>query len=320
MAKTLISNFEKIYLEVYLIGYPNEGESILFLIRTSGVENRIIYSGVIDSFEVDNVNQTQNLMDYFSLEQVDFLCWTHPDDDHSIGIDAILDKYATKNTRIVYPYALLEIKQHLKEDAQKLCDSFHNTIMRKKDKNRYKLFGAQSGSLLHSLEIVNYSGETYRLEISALTPAVSIVSSQCDNKALDTNSLSVMLMINFAGINVLLTADVENRTLRFLSEEIELPPMLHYVKIPHHGSTGSDELLNMFGEVNLTELACTTVYKKSKLPKQAILDKYGGIANAVYCTSEAILEGNSAVGIIGVQFDIKDESYNVKLSDNVASF
>lgn len=79
-----------LFFEVYLIGYNSQGESILFFLRT---DEGVIYSGVVDCYTYKSINKTIDLLKKENIEKIDFLCWTHPHDDHSLGIDKLLGKH-----------------------------------------------------------------------------------------------------------------------------------------------------------------------------------------------------------------------------------
>ena len=87
-----------LFFEVYLIGYNSQGESILFFLRT---DEGVIYSGVVDCYTYKSINKTIDLLKKENIEKIDFLCWTHPHDDHSLGItlQCLFKKSLSKNKR-----------------------------------------------------------------------------------------------------------------------------------------------------------------------------------------------------------------------------
>ncbi len=61
-----------------------------------------MYLLVIDSYEKNNVNQTLDILDKIHKKRkLDMLIWTHPHDDHSIGLEHIISKRCDKNTKII---------------------------------------------------------------------------------------------------------------------------------------------------------------------------------------------------------------------------
>lgn len=130
----ILDEVEDLHLLVYLVGYANEGESILFAIKSSHPRERVLYSGVIDSYENKKGNQTINLIKELGIDNLSFLCWSHPDSDHYKGIDTIFEQFCDKNTRIVLPESLLPYRDRLSEGAQEICEKISRTIQGKKDR------------------------------------------------------------------------------------------------------------------------------------------------------------------------------------------
>lgn len=89
---------EEVHISIYHIGYSSEGESSLFILHTS--DKNVLYSIVIDCYE-ENCNETDRILEEWQLERkVNLIIWTHPHDDHSLGIDNIIGKYSNDKTKI----------------------------------------------------------------------------------------------------------------------------------------------------------------------------------------------------------------------------
>ena len=102
MSKKIFLNDDNLRAEVYLIGYPKMGESQLVLLRDKS-NGKIYFSAVIDSYTHESVNKTIELLKSNSVTQLNLLCWTHPDKDHSIGIDSIFNDFCSNDTLILLP-------------------------------------------------------------------------------------------------------------------------------------------------------------------------------------------------------------------------
>lgn len=87
-----VSTCENLLIIIFVIGYKKRGESIvvLFLDKSS---NTVIYSIIIDSFKYCNINKTIEILNSYNIESIDILCWSHPDLDHTWGIDELLKVY-----------------------------------------------------------------------------------------------------------------------------------------------------------------------------------------------------------------------------------
>ena len=142
-----------LYLEVYLLGYPGQGESILFLIKTIEDKDVILYSGVIDSYENNGTNKTIELLECLNIKKLNFLCWTHPDIDHSLGIDTILQRYTNKETRVVLPDALLYLEERLTDKAKEICQNINKVVFPRIDSQKYDFVIAAPGTTLQIVSI-----------------------------------------------------------------------------------------------------------------------------------------------------------------------
>ena len=93
-----LSSEDKVYIAVYHLGYSKQGESSILILYT---EEKVLYSLVIDCYQEEQCNMTIQILSEWRLEnKLDVFIWTHPHDDHSIGIQDIIKKYCNKNSLI----------------------------------------------------------------------------------------------------------------------------------------------------------------------------------------------------------------------------
>lgn len=91
-------------VKIFVIGYKNQGESIIILFIDAGEEGcPVKYSVVIDCFKYNKRNITDEILRHYSVSTVSMLCWTHPDSDHSVDIDTLIKKYCKESTQILLP-------------------------------------------------------------------------------------------------------------------------------------------------------------------------------------------------------------------------
>lgn len=64
-----LENLNKLELKTFIIGYKNEGESILFLLLYDDIP---IYSGVVDSYETETINCSIELLEQYKIKNLDF--------------------------------------------------------------------------------------------------------------------------------------------------------------------------------------------------------------------------------------------------------
>lgn len=311
--KTYLTKSKNLFIEIYLIGYNSEGESILFLVKT---EEDIIFSGVIDCYEDNGINKTIYLIEKFNIKELDFLCWTHPDEDHSKGLNKILDKYTTKNTRIVIPESLLYFYKKLNEKTQLICNDIIDKVAKKKDEEMYDVICAQSGLPLINYQIKNNSRlRPYNFMITSISPFSDLLLSQYKNDKLKNNNFCIALQLEMEDINLLFTSDIERRTINRFSDNIQLPNNIHYIKIPHHGSDKSQLFLNFLQNIENDPIACTTVYANSHIPNFELLNQYKGICNKVFCTNSKIkthINGKNGYGILATKIDVINKTVSCK--------
>lgn len=91
-------------VKIFVIGYKNQGESIIILFIDAGEEGcPVKYSIVIDCFKYNKRNITDEILRRYSVDTISMLCWTHPDLDHSVDIDTLIKKYCKGSTQILLP-------------------------------------------------------------------------------------------------------------------------------------------------------------------------------------------------------------------------
>ena len=101
-----ISKCKNLLVKVFVIGYSLRGESIIMLFIDKDRLDNILYSIVIDCFTYKNINKTEEILNEYGISRIDMLCWSHPDFDHTKGIDTIIHKFCNETTKIMLPQGL----------------------------------------------------------------------------------------------------------------------------------------------------------------------------------------------------------------------
>lgn len=318
MTKKIISDFRKIFLDIYLIGYPTEGESIVCCLYTDSTLSPFLFTSVIDCYRSRQFNYTIDLLDRLGIKKLDLLCWTHPDEDHSLGIDELLQNYTNRDTTVAIPTSLLENKERLGNvSSQKYCEMIQKRLKaRKPEKKLYLQYTCNNTEVYIRNYLSSVQDKEYRLRIKALAPDSVLVANLLNRKRVNNNVFSIVLCVQFANLNILFTGDVENATIQNVKGYWNLPDNLpdnfHYIKIPHHGSSSSSALID-FLEVQknpdfIGNVACSTVFVKAKIPEKKILERYENIVEKVICTSDII--SSAPVAIIHSRFDVNKLEYS----------
>lgn len=303
---------KKLYIDIYLIGYRAEGESIIFVIYT---DDKVDYVGVVDSYEVDGHNITIEILNKLNIKRIDLLCWTHPDKDHSLGIDKLIN-IVDENSNIVIPYGLERIKDQLKPN---ILDNYEKINQISIVKQNYSVIEVMQDTKMDRKRVyqhINIKPMDYEFNITALSPHSSINKKRLLSKAnkLKINDYSIAFYIRLGVCNFLFAGDIENQSLQRIYFE-DIPESYEYVKIPHHASETSEEIFNtIFTEDTINEMACTTTATVggTRLPNEKIIKRYNTCTKEIYCTDNNMsfinneMYNNSAhdKGVIYCRFDI----------------
>lgn len=309
-----ISDRRNLLVQVFVIGYSERGESILVLFVDKGDDNKILYSLVIDSFKYKGIHKTKDLMDQYGIKdrKLNMLVWSHPDYDHTYGLQELLNVYCDENTRVVLPY-------DLNGEAWNKIDYNHEDriIIGKildltKRKHLSHHTAAVSDELYQPLQLLVLDDGLGKLSIAihALSPHSSRINYMLEaHKTMKKNDLSIALIIEIGNINAntnkfLFMADTENDDIDMLYPQALDNPL--FVKIPHHGSSSSERLPLKFQKRDgKLPLACTTIYKSQGLPKQDVLLTYRQEFLQVDCTGSSTSKSNN-YGIVEYIFDLYD--------------
>lgn len=295
---------DSLELELNVIGYHNQGESIVFFIRTDGY---VAYTGMVDCYKTRELDVVRSLLEKEQVKKIDFICWTHPHDDHTIGLDGIWDEYCTEETRFcctdiikarpdLYSSEAMVVFEHI---ASVQCSS-----KRKKTDIMYLTDFTQA----ERLRCIGNAAQ-YEFRICSFAPKSAMLGERLfGNKDEQGNVYSIGIYLFFGEYSIMLAGDVENPTFRKITDaDVEYP--IDYIKIPHHGSKSADFLPDKLTKLNITapNIASTTLFRKHKLPQSDVVDKYFEWGcQEVYATGN-IEDENSCVygyGIIKTVFDI----------------
>lgn len=267
-------------MHIHVLGYYPEGESILIVLYDDSTQLPL-KSILVDSYEVNNHNKIEMVLKRYDLQnrKLDYVIWTHPDRDHSIGFSNIVANYSSNNTLYLLPDGLSvwgvindweKFKSWAAITRSKIARKFN--VERVNTSNR-RTFPIHYGTVYYDgIYDVNFS-------IEILTPFAGQVFRHLEyNKTHKGNHMSISFTIRFGNLGFYFGGDTENMTI----EEIDSSRLedLYFVKIPHHGSDSSDllpsKLNNQQNEKGPLIVSVTTGYHKgsSDLPLTSVLDLY----------------------------------------------
>lgn len=265
-----------------IIGQSDEGESIIFSLYGDGA---LIYSCVTDSFVKKDEIVAKEILKKLSIDRVDALFWTHPHDDHSNGILELIDTFKPR-----YVYVPAEL--HSIPDgtvSKRILDKINE--YRSCDKRfRYQpiVWPVSTNQNLHN-QIISVNTTLVPFTIDAIAPS-GIRARRCSvsNNYKTLNDFSLVISINIGDLSILLTGDVQDSMLQFVKDEIHLDvPRPNILKIPHHGSSDSLSITEVFdNQINNDQsninASITTAKKSSRLPTDKAIEYYNSLSDHLY--------------------------------------
>lgn len=305
-------------LRIHVLGYYPKGESILIVLWDNHSQS-VCQSVLIDSFEVSNKNKFDTLLNEYKIHKtkLNYFIWTHPDEDHSVGIQNIVKKYIDKNTLILIPYGLsnrtmlinsIDIITALKNISSfpSLLQSYFSilkcakkrpSIVEPVSSSRHQL-----GSELYG-EIIKDNFDTscdFKLEI--LTPFRDVTfTKSVINKSILKNDLSISFNIIFGKYKFFFGGDVENEAINLVREDKWNNTI--FVKVPHHGSKSSDVLPAIYTRALQNTRASkplisaiTTSFENNsniQLPNITVLNEYVKCSRGIYLTKSTTSQVNN---------------------------
>lgn len=304
-------------IEIYVIGYKTIGESIVLFIR---VDSNIVFSAVIDSYFYLGINKTVEILEKNNVDKINYLCWSHPDEDHSKGIDELINKYVDKNTVINIPENVEINKNECSKETIQIFNLLKNNLNIRKDR-KYRVYTISDFKDILAYEEdlrILYNEKEYVLEIKSIAPNSNLIRDELLLENFSKNKHSIAFLFYFGNLIFLFSGDIENPTIKLFSKK-KIPENLNFLKIPHHGSNSSNYLLDFIKNI---DVSCVTSYIRgsSKNPRKSILSRYQEISTHVYSSYNLVGDNDNDFGIICTTFDIIDDSYEIELIGNACEY
>lgn len=283
---------DKLFIKVYHIGYSTQGEGCIFLLYTDN--QRVLYSLVIDCYEEGQCNITDEILKKWKLDnKLDMLIWTHAHDDHSVGIDKIIEKYCSKDS-IICMENIFYNQSECSEVCKKNIQYIQKLNYRKKVKNKWHI-----NSLAHFPEVLdnrqfNGENEIQRIIVQCVSPFSEIGGMQGGRVDHNKRGIACIVKVEMKNnnVNFLFAGDMEWYTIEGLIEAYEeygdvIPCVYNYIKIPHHGSENAGNLVEFLKleDGKKSEFASTSVFVNKNLPRKKILQAYKAVVGQIACTS-----------------------------------
>lgn len=312
----VVEDFRLLKLRIFTIGYSSEGESILGIIDDG---HKHLFSFVVDSYQIGNkegfmFNATLEKLKELGICSIDAFIWTHPDDDHSKGIETLLATFDKEAKAAIFLPAMLNGELDITDETRANLDYLFYNYNRGTKYNMNMVVKNQNMdcSALKLTFKERRSGRIIAAVFHFLAPAgARLLRETCVNKSFKFNRMSIMFSLRFNHFDYLFCGDLMGDDVQFLDKEFL--KNVQFVKIPHHGSYHTKQLPELFVRQNTNHVvATTTTFAKSNLPDKKTIEMYKPFCKGVYSTSN----GSHKHSCIETSFNILDLSSNVVLSGN----
>lgn len=297
-----VEDLSNLHVKIRVLGYSPQGETIC-LSFVDG-ENEY-YTVVTDCYEIDGVRGWSSILP----EQTTLFAfvWTHPDDDHSQGINKLMDTFDEDGkAHIFLPIGLT--KKYLEENGKsQAATEFENlrkkyNVGRKYQWNEISLGEGEDARRLISILIrEKISGRELTAIFGFFLPNGALVSRRLNEGlgAGEANDFSVVYYMELNGARYLFTGDLANQSIQFINSDWTKD--CRFVKIPHHGSKDPVRLIPLISPYEDKMVSVCTVYNTTH-PYPEVIDKYKAISSKVISTDK----GGNGYGLVELDFYVTD--------------
>lgn len=303
--KHFVDDLQSLRLEVYTVGYTEKGESQIILLKDI-LKDNILFSCVIDCFTVSGINKTLDILKQSGITKLDFFIWTHTDEDHSIGIDQIINAFGLKETYYILPEGINGNEKDFVEYNAQIQSTF-DIINSFNTGQNYRVNSATvikgNHQQIHKRIYTDSKTNTELLfEINAIAPISAIIRRRWDEGELKKkNDVSIAALFKIGDINLLFSGDIENQTIRQIPDHYFSD--ITYLKTPHHTSNSSTELINKiitnYDGIKIPSTVSTS-FKTHNLPVPSLVQEYLKYSDVFNFTGDGI----NGFGYIKTVFDI----------------
>lgn len=295
MESIVVKDNRELQLHVYVLGYYPEGESILIVLWDNSTKQPL-KSILTDCYEQNGVNKIYDKLNLYGLKtkKLDYVVWTHPDKDHSVGFSSIVKDYSTRETLFLIPDGWFAFRNFLDKEKRK---SWMFLVKQRMANNRTIETINVSNRRKHPLEYTTlycdgYSDD-FEFGVEILTPFADQVSRHVFiNKTREENDISISFIIKFGKVGFYFGGDSENDAIKRIIED-KFKNVI-FVKIPHHGSNSSDALPEILERIHKDDLeqiiSVSTGFHigNNSLPLIEVLDYYKKISSDVLVTEDTV--------------------------------
>lgn len=312
-----IENLDDLFLDIYIAGYLHQGESILCVLRE---KESILFVSVIDTFTPSyRTNYVADILTILGNPKIDMLIWTHPDEDHSLGIADLMGNYDSNHEATVF------IPSHFSEIAGTEALAEFSRLSAWYNPNGRGI-GLKTGlseisvtenevRSLYSITIIEKS--TYsKIHFTTrfyLPNSSRTIRKAANWKSAKTNEYSIVHSFLFNGQQYVFCGDLTKNNVFLLPDEFY--NSVKFIKIPHHGSKEPNNLPGIMLSRGVSDaVSATTIYKiGADDPDDEVIDLYKKICSKVYSTGKGEI---SDYGCIKLTMDKVGRIIDCRLEGN----
>lgn len=294
MDRVKIEDCYSLQLHIHVLGCYPEGESILVVLFDNRSKTPL-QTLLIDCYEKNGANLLNNTLKEYGLKskKLDYIIWTHPDHDHSVGFDYILKEYVSRETKIILPEGLNFWEVVGSWDMLKSWFAItKNKMTGKNNVERVNTSIHRIHPLIYGTSFYDGTNDDLNLSFEILTPFATQNFRHLEyNRTHKGNHLSISFVLRLGDLGFYFGGDTENMAIKDINKD--RLTNLYFVKIPHHSSKTSDELPAILNKImpdgeEPEIISVSTGYHKGKsnLPNYKILDLYKACSSKILLTED----------------------------------
>lgn len=313
VSKFLVSS--SLSVEVFTVGFGGVGESIIVLIKMDG---NVVKSILVDYYlRIRTPDVIKDILDKNNVKWIDYICWTHPHRDHTIGLADAINLFSNENTVFMYPAYLVGLDWTKRDiDSKNIINLIKQTQNKSGANSNYigKLKPVMGSMELYRCTF-DYNSKSNFLSIHVLSPdSTSIEQKMLRKDENKINDFSISLKISLGSANIILSGDIQNNSISKVDEHLR-PDDIEYLKVPHHGSIGSIDILDWIPIDKSIGTSVVTGYSPSKLPEKQVLNLYSKKSRKMFSINKQ--KTNSIkYGYVQTIFDMISETCDHVLEGN----
>lgn len=304
-------------LQIFLIGGgKGDGEGILILFLSKDEVFRTISidccKAVISGTES---NLLEKVLKSFKVDKIDCFVWTHPHEDHTKGLDTLIDSFYRKSSIGVLPKQIygndndiVKMKDYPMTVLKKFNSKFKKKNLKSIDCQCKEMCSVYAFNIEDTL-----TGHIASVQLYCLTPMAFLLDDKrrTGKKISDTylNDISLSLILDIDGYSFFFGGDASDKTLKECNTDSLYK--CRWIKVPHHASKTSSNVISYFN--NSVDSAAVISFLSQQLPNSEVLRKYQGITQQIYVTQKEKTDV-SGFGMIRYCYTFKDSAVQLKVT------